>query len=157
LTVDLRGLTLFVVLTYVEWCVIALSRQYHDQLGRTASVLAGVPPEDPERPARVALDLRWVWNKVKRRSRAFKAWVVGLPAIALFGLVPGFGGTLFQIMLLTWTFFCFACGVAGKTAYAWRSEGREGAPEPFFMRAAADLRDRTPLFRWWMPRLYFWA
>jgi hypothetical protein len=154
LTLDLRGLTLFVVLAYVEWVVIALSRQYHDQIGRMASVRAGIPPEDPDRPPRVAVDLRWVWMKIKRRGRAFKAWVAGLPAIALFGLIPGIGGALFQILLLSWTFFWFACGAAGKTAYAWRTEGKEGAADPFFLRATTTMQTANPLFRWWLPRLY---
>jgi hypothetical protein len=39
---------LFGTLTFAEGIVIALSREYHDQLGRRAAVLTQTEPEDPE-------------------------------------------------------------------------------------------------------------
>lgn len=153
-TVDLTGLTIIVVFAWVEWGVIALSRQFHDQIGRRACLEVGVPPEDEEATPRVKIDLRWVWNKGRRRWRAFKAWAIGLPAIVVWGLLPGIGGALVQIMLVGWTLFWFGCGAAAKTAYAWRSEGAPGAPEPFYLQLAAHMKERVPLFNWWLPRAY---
>ncbi len=154
LKIDVTGLTIIVVLAWVEWGVIALSRQFHDQIGRRASLAIGVPPEDEERHARVQVDLRWAWNKGRRRWRSFKAWAIGLPAIVVWGLIPGIGGVVVQVMLAGWTLFWFACGAAAKTAYAWRSEDAPGASEPFFLRLAIELKDRVPLFGWWAPRAY---
>jgi hypothetical protein len=158
LTVDMTGLAggvgLFVALSYVEWCVIALSRQYHDAISREASLAVGVPPEDPPIVPRVAIDLRWVINKGKRRWRSFKAWLGGLPPLLVFALIPWAGDFMFRVLLLAWTAFWIACGVSAKTAYAWRSESEPSAGEPYYLRTASRMTTDVPLFRWWLPRLY---
>lgn len=154
LTVGFGHAGLLVVIAYVEWCVIALSRQHHDAIGRAASVAVGVPPEDPPTVPHVAIDLRWAINKGKRRWRSFKAWSAGLPPLVVFAIIPGIGGVLVQTLLAGWTVFWFASGAAAKTAYAWRSENDAGASEPFFLRTAARLNEDTPVFRGWLPRLY---
>ncbi len=154
LTVDAGGVGILVALAYVEWCVIALSRQHHDAIGRDASLAVGVPPEDPARVPRIALDFRWMINKGKRRWRAFKAWLGGVPPIALFAVLPWFGNVAFQVILAAWTIFWIACGTSAKTAYSWRSEGDSSAVEPFFLKSAGRFSEQVPLLRWWLPRLY---
>ncbi|HEU4532534.1 MAG TPA: hypothetical protein VFS00_00405, partial [Polyangiaceae bacterium] len=63
------------------WCVVALSRDYHDAIGREASLRLGLPPEDPPVSPRVRLNVPWVKTRVKRRIRGFLLFTLGVPPL----------------------------------------------------------------------------
>jgi hypothetical protein len=146
--------SLLATVAVVEWLVTWLSRQYHDQLGRAASLLIGCPPEDPPLEPRVSLDLGWAYRKGARRLRGLRVWVVGIPGLALLQVVPTIGAVLYAVALFTWTAYWMSVFATAKTRYAWRTEGAEAAPEPWFARGPARFVAEVPGFRWWLPRLY---
>ncbi len=144
----------YATLGAVEWMVVALSRQYHDQLSRKASLLSGAPPEDPEATPRIKLDVRWMGRKLKRKLRGLVVVSAGLPAVAIASLVPFAGKFLYPLLALSWTLYWIGVFTASKSAYAWRSEGAPFAPEPWFLRAAERATKQTFIGRLGLPRLY---
>lgn len=134
---------LFGTLTLVEGVVIALPREHHDQVGRDAALLAGTEPEDPEAAPRVRLDLRWLWNKVKRKVRGFRTFASGLPVMAVVLVVPVVGSYAYGAVTFVWSLYWLAVFAGAKSAKAWR----ETPPprEPLFIVA---LR-RIPVLRWY--------
>ena len=151
---------LYATLSVTEWLVVALSRQYGDQVSRAAAVLAGVPPEDDLAPPRVRIDLRWMWRKLKRRLRGTKVFVSGLPLLWFAVLVPAFGSALHVAAVLAWGAYWTVVSAAAKTAHGWTdaagvmrdAPGREPPPDPWFIRGF-DRLTQTPIGRWWLPRL----
>jgi hypothetical protein len=144
----------YATLGAVEWTVVALSRQYHDQLSRKASLLSGAPPEDPEATPRIKLDVRWMGRKLKRKLRGLIVVSAGLPAVAVASLVPFAGKFLYPLLALSWTIYWVGVFTASKSAYAWRSEGAPFAPEPWFLRVADRATKQTFIGRLGLPRLY---
>jgi hypothetical protein len=133
----------FGTLTLVEWLVIVLSREYHDQIGRRAALLTGVEPEDPDAKPRIRLNLRWLWTKTKRRMRGARVFIAGLPVIGLITFVPLAGPYLYATATFGWSMYWLAVFAGAKSAQAWHDETT--APEPFFLRAAA----RVPIVKWY--------
>jgi hypothetical protein len=138
----------------VEWIVVALSRDYHDQLGRRASLLSGAPPEDPEQTPRVRIDIRWLGRKLKRKLRGMMVIGVGLPAVLVVSLIPIAGKYLYPLLAFTWTTYWIGVFTASKSSFAWRTEGAVDAPEPWFLRAATRVTKDTFLGRFGLARLY---
>lgn len=134
---------LFGVLTLVEAIVIALSRDYHDQIGRHAALLRGIPPEDPDVRPRVRLDLRWLWRRLKRKVRGVRVFVVGLPVLGIVSLVPVIGSPLYGALAFVWGLYWLAVFAGAKSALAWSDEFT--APDPWFLRAVL----RVPVLRWY--------
>ncbi|MBI5498165.1 MAG: hypothetical protein HY904_24395 [Deltaproteobacteria bacterium] len=143
--------TLYTTLCVVEWIVIALSRDFHDELSARASLLVGVPPEDsPEQP-RVRLNLGWCFRKLKRRVQGMFIFAAGLPLLAVLLLVPELGDGLYSVAAAGWGFYWLATFTVGKTAYAWA----EPSPrDPWFFRAWERTQAGTALLRWWLPNLF---
>jgi hypothetical protein len=135
---------LFGTLALVEGIVIALSREYHDQIGRRAALLSDLPPEDPESTPRVRLNLRWVWTRLKRKLRGLKAFVAGLPVFGLVALVPRAGPYLYAGISFVWSSYWLAVFAGAKSARAWHDEST--ASDPYFLRAAG----RVPILRWYV-------
>ncbi len=138
----------------IEWIVVALSRDYHDQLGREASLRSGAPPEDPERRPRVRLDLAWLRRKLFRKARGFVVIAIGLPIVYLASLTPFAGKVLSPLLGVAWTTYWIGVFTAGRTGFAWRTEGAPGARDPWFMRFADRATQGTLLGRLGLPRLY---
>ncbi len=136
---------LFASLTIAESVVIALSREYHDQIGRSAALLTGTPPEDPEAAPRVRLDLRWVWRKLKRKVRGLRVFVVGLPVLGVVALAPWVGSYVYAVLVAAWSAYWGVVFAGAKSALAWTDEAT--APEPFFLRAVR----RVPVLKWYVP------
>ncbi|NUO49073.1 MAG: hypothetical protein HOV80_09480, partial [Polyangiaceae bacterium] len=134
---------LYGALTVVESLVITLSREYHDQIGRRAALLAGVVPEDPEATPRIRLNLRWLWTKTKRRMRGGRVFIAGLPVIGLVALVPVVGSYLYATAAFVWSMYWLAVFAGAKSAQAWHDETT--AAEPFFLRTAL----RVPVIKWY--------
>ncbi len=134
---------LFFTLTLVEGLVIVLSREFHDQIGRRAALLRGIPPEDPETRPRVRLNVRWMWTKIKRKLRGARVFAAGLPLIALLGLVPVAGSYLYTAVAFSWSVYWLTVFAGAKSALAWHDEHTVG--DPFFLRAAS----RVPVLKWY--------
>ena len=133
----------------VEWFVVALSRDFHDELSRTASRLVGVPPEDEaQRPARVRLDPGWVWRKVKRRRHGAVVFALGYPLLSLLLLVPRVGDALHAGAAAAWGAYWLCVFTLGKTAFAWTDEA---PPDPWFLRLCSAAQREIPLLRRWLP------
>jgi hypothetical protein len=155
--VALRSGVVYLYLVYgatslVEWLVIALSRDFHDQIGRRAAELSGVPPEDPPLRPRVRVNLRWMWTKVKRRVRGLKVFAFGFPMFAAGSLIPSPWRLASGVVATAWGVYWLSVFVGAKSARAWRDEG--SAPDPWFLRAYDALVAKSRLFRWWLPRWY---
>lgn len=140
------------VISGASGVVVALSRRYDDWLSFGASRLAAVAPEDPSAPTpRVALDPKWLYKKLRRRIRGYVVFAAGVPALALFQLVPTIGEWLFHGALTGWAWYWLGVFTASKTAHAWADEGR--APAPLVIR---ELNERLPR-RWFIAPLRAYA
>jgi hypothetical protein len=120
----------------VEWLVIAFSREHHEQITRAVTERFALPPEDPLATARIRLDLRWLWRRVRRWARGLKAIVGVLPVVLALSLLLsplGLGNRVSGALLLTWSFYWGAVIACSKTAYAWRTEGDAAAAEPRYV------------------------
>lgn len=148
-------LLVYTTLATVEWIVIALGRQFHDQISRGATLAVALVPEDPERVPRVAIDVPWLKKRVRRYFRGLIAFGAGVPAIVLGSLLPWVGGSLASVMITLWSTYWVGVLTAGKSALAWRTEGDPRAPDPFVFRAGDEMTTRVPLLRLGLPRLYF--
>jgi hypothetical protein len=142
---------LYGVLCVVEWVVIALSRDFHDEISRVASLAVGVPPEDPPLQPRVRVDLRWGWRKLKRRIHGALIFILGLPMLALALLVPVAGDVLYSLAVAGWGFYWVCVFTVGRTAFAWVDQDPR---EPWFLALWTALQARTSLLRWWLPRVF---
>jgi hypothetical protein len=144
--------SIYASLCALEWILISLTHDYDDQTGRRAALAIGVAPEDPERPPRVRLDLRWVGKRIKRRLRGYRAYIFGVPVISLVSFAPVIGPALYAFALGCWTFYWFTVITASKSAAAWTEEGR--APDPWYMRLWDAATASFFALRWWLPRVY---
>lgn len=144
--------SVYSTLCMVEWCVIALTRDYDDQISRRASLLLGLTPEDPERAPRVRFDFKWLKKKILRRFRGYRVYLVAMPAAALLMLIPLVGTRLYSMLIALWSLYWTVVYTAAKSAAAWRDE--EHAPDPWFIAGWMWLATRVPGFRWTLPRAY---
>lgn len=140
------------VISGASGVVVALSRRYDDWLSFGASRLASIAPEDASAKApRIALDLRWLTKKVRRRIRGYIVFGAGVPALALLELVPSIGTWLFHGALTCWAWYWLGVFTASKSGHAWADEGRAPAP-----RVIRELNERLPA-RWWTAPLRGYA
>lgn len=133
----------FALFAAVEWCVIALSREHHEQLTRRMSLVIGMPPEDDLRAPRVRLDLRWIGRRIRRWGRGVKALLALSPAIAIVSVpVSLFVGDDLGVsaVVAVWGVYWAMVLACAKSAHAWRTEGAEDAPKPWFVRLLGKVR-----------------
>lgn len=130
------GAALLSSLHVAQWMVIALSRDFHTELSREASVLMGLPLEDEPLVPRVRLNFRWMRNKLKRRWRAFLVFALGAPVLWLCKwLLPG-GELIAPTLVALWGTWWFVVFTAGKSALAWNEQTPD---KPWFLRAWGTL------------------
>jgi hypothetical protein len=151
-----RWAALFTALQIAQWIVIALSRDYHDAIGRDLSLRSGVPPEDEPLTPRIRLDMPWLRKKMQRRWRAFFVVSMGMPLLWAIRWMPLFGAFVFSVLFTVWGGWWFVVFTASKSARAW--EVPTPRP-PWFLRALEWLSERVPLFRSGPVRTYreLWA
>ncbi len=138
------ALSLYATLVVTQWCVIALSRQFHDELSMRLARAVGVEPdEDMERP-RLTIDPHWVFESFQRRVQAAIVLVTtALPPLLLVGaIVVGparwldrhdDGALRFAAVAAQWTLaqlpnalvlaasaYWFAVLAVGRSGHAWR-------------------------------------
>ncbi len=169
LTVYRRKLALFFAELYaalliVQGIVLALSRDFHDVITRTACVTVGAPPENAPAVPRVRVNFPWMKKKLRRRLRGLVLFAIGLPIlgalavltalpfVTLDGPVPTWvrHGT-YVALTAVWGAYWVAVFAGASTELAWRDER---ARYPWFARAARGLVEHVPGFRWFAPRLY---
>jgi hypothetical protein len=151
------------------WCVVALSRDYHDAIGREASLRLNLPPEDPPVTPRVRLNVDWVKTRIKRRFRGFLLFTLGAPplwTLSFFVVLPLMGinhlwevfdtsavvSRLYGLLAAAWGGYWLVVFTAAKTQLAWVNE--HNAPEPWFLRLWGSLTQRLPGAVAWLPRGY---
>ena len=138
-------LALLAFLSAAEGVVVFLSRRWDDWLSFHASRLAAIRPEDeaPKDP-RLAIDLAWLYRKMKRRIRGYIVFAAGIPALLPLLLVPWAGEALFTIALTFWGWYWLGVFTAAKSAHAWADEERALAPAP--IRALAERVSPSAVF-----------
>lgn len=151
------------------WCVVALSRDYHDAIGREASLRLNLPPEDPPVSPRVRLNVDWVKTRIKRRFRGFLLFTLGAPplwTLSFFVVLPLMGinhvwevfdtsavvSRLYGLLAAAWGGYWLVVFTAAKTQLAWVNEHK--APEPWFLRLWGSFTERLPSAVAWLPRGY---
>lgn len=140
--------------TLLEGIVVALSRRWDDWLSFHASRLAGIRPEEPTpRPPKVALDVKWLYRKLRRRLRGYVVFAAGVPVLLVLRLVPSAGPWLFGAALTAWGWYWLAIFTAAKSAHAWADDGV--APPPLVIRTFHDGVRRIPPLRWYA-RFWGW-
>jgi hypothetical protein len=152
----IRWAALFTALQIAQWIVIALSRDFHDAIGRDLSLRSGVPPEDEPLTPRIRLNLPWLRKKMQRRWRAFFVLSMGMPLLWAIRWMPVFGAAVFSVLLSVWGGWWFVVFTASKSARAW--EVPTPRP-PWFLRGLDWLSERVPLLRSGPVRTYrdLWA
>jgi hypothetical protein len=144
------------LLSVVEGIIVFFSRRWDDWLSFFISGLAGIRPEMAEPPVRkLALDLKWLRKKLRRRIRGYIIFGSGMPLLYLLRLVPMAGDWLFAIAVTLWAWYWGGVFTASKSAHAWADDGV--APSPLVVR-----RFNAPFasgWWWWPMRVYgrIWA
>jgi hypothetical protein len=122
------------LLSVVEGIIVFFSRRWDDWLSFYLSGLAGIRPELAEPPVRkLALDLKWLRKKLRRRIRGYIIFGSGMPLLYLLRLVPVAGGWLFAIAVTLWAWYWGGVFTASKSAHAWADDG--AAPPPLVVRS----------------------
>src|SRR5690606_26040457 len=107
--------------------------RYDDWLGFGISALASIAPEDEQRKTpKIAVDLKWLWKKLKERVRQSIAFAAGLPAIALLEPLPTVGPLLFKVATVAWGWYWLGVFTAAKSDHSLADEAT--APSPFVIR-----------------------
>lgn len=124
-------------LSIVQALVVFVSRRWDDHLSLYVSRIAGIVPDDPtpKAPA-LALDLPWLFRKVKRRFRGHVVFLIGLPLLTPLYLVPTVGDALFTAMATGWGLYWVGVFAASKSGHAWADEERASLPAPLRIYAA---------------------
>jgi hypothetical protein len=148
------GLVAF--LSIMEGIVVFFSRRWDDWISFHGARLACIKPEDetPKTP-KIALDLPWLYRKMKRRLRGYRVFVAGIPALLPLRAVPVVGVWLFAAGLTAWGWYWFGVFAAAKSAHAWADESAARPPLPI-----RSLNERVSKGWWRAPlRLYgrLWA
>lgn len=131
------GLVAF--LSGAEAVVVFLSRRYDDWLSFHASRLARIRAEDDApKERKIALDLPWLYRKLKRRIRGYVVFAAGVPAFLPLRLIPVAGTLAFSIALTLWAWYWLGVFTAAKSAHAWADEATAPSPRPIRM-----LNDRV--------------
>ncbi|MBI1944279.1 MAG: hypothetical protein HYS27_01215 [Deltaproteobacteria bacterium] len=82
------ALTLYATVVVTQWIVIAISRQFHDEISMRLARAAGVEPDEIVERPRLSLDLGWVFEGFQRRVQAALVLAVSAaPAVLLLGAI----------------------------------------------------------------------
>jgi hypothetical protein len=143
---------LYGALCAAQWIVVALSREHHDAIGADAARLTCVPPEDaPARP-RIRLNFAWIRKTARRKAHGALLFAAGAFGLGVLAPIPVVGPGLYAAGTTLWGAYWLAVFVGAKSMQAWKYE--HTAPPPSFLARWERLTERTPGFRFWLPRLY---
>lgn len=147
-----RLAVLYSALLTAQWVMLALGREFHRPLGRALSALAHVEPEDPDVPPRVRVEWRWLKKKLKQRVYGLLVLLPGFAAfVPIFLLTKALGldDYVMPPLMAGWSFYWFCCFTAGRSDLAWKDAA---TALPFPWRWWQARTERTPGFRWFLPR-----
>jgi hypothetical protein len=149
-------IALFAAMQIAQWVVIALSRDYHDAIGRDVSLLTALEPEDPPLTPRIRVDPQWLRKRLRRYIRGMVVVMAGMPVLYGFTAPFPFSKTLMAVLVPLWSGYWVVVFTVAKSAHAWKNSA---AGEPWFLRAWNWLTTRVPGFRWRFLQRYglFWA
>jgi hypothetical protein len=149
-------LSLLALMQIAQWVVIALSRDYHDAIGRDVSLLTAIEPEDKPLTPRPRVDTKWLRTRVQRYIRGMLVLLAGLPVIYAFTAPLPHTDTLMSVLVPLWSGYWVVVFTTAKSARAWADST---AGEPWFLRGWNWLTTRVPGFRWRFLQRYglFWA
>lgn len=155
-----RGLLLwagiYTAVHLLQTAVIGLSRDFHTEVSREASLRVGLSPEDPPLRPRIRVNWKWIRRRLARRVRTAMLFAMVTPLIyPLLGFLPG-GSRLFPVVMAGWGFYWWMVFAAAKSARAWEDESTAGPP--WFVRVAGRAISTVPPLRWlglaWLARLW---
>ena len=138
-------------LSVAEGVVVFFSRRWDDHLSFHAARLAAIRPEDDApKDVKLAVDLKWLHRKLKRRIRGYVLFASGMPLLLALRLLPLLGDAAFALLSAAWGYYWLGVFTAAKSAHAWRAP--EAATSPAPIRA---FNRRAPTHRLFAPvRLY---
>ena len=122
-------LTLFAFLSAIEGIIVLFSRRWDDWLSFHASRLAKIRPEEgTPRTPKLALDLKWLYRKARRRFRGYVVFSAGLPVLLPLRLIPTAGSWMFTVAATLWGWYWLGVFTAAKSAHAWADESTALSP-----------------------------
>ncbi len=149
-------LQLVAIVSAAEFVLVALSRRWDDWVSFHASRLAAIRPEEEfPKPPKIALDVRWLYRKLKRRIRGYIVFASGIPALVPLRLLPTVGPWLFTLAVTLWGWYWLGVFTAAKSAHAWVDEETALPPAPI-----RSLNHHVPDHAWLRPLRWYgrtWA
>lgn len=139
-------------LVTAQWITLAFGREFHRPIGRALSDVAGIAPEDSDAPPRVRVDWKWLKKKGRQRLRGVLVLLPGFVAfvpILLVTLPFDLNNVVMPPLMAGWSFYWWCVFTAGRSDRAWRHEPTT-LPTP--VRWWLARTERTPGFRWFLPR-----
>src|SRR5262245_28617712 len=112
--------------------ILALSRDFHDQLSRDLSLLVNVAPEDPPMRPKVRLDIPWLRRKTKRRVRFFIGFLPGAILINIVARLVPPHRMVTTVLTALWAAYWWMVMTAGQSARAWTPP--ETTQMPWYLR-----------------------
>jgi hypothetical protein len=145
---------LVATLSVIEWILVWIGREHHDQIAYETAVLTGVPGEPLPAPPRLRFDIAWLKIKGWRALRLLLFFSLAAPVVGLVGMVPRVGGALAVVVEAAWASYWACVFAIANTFLVWEHVDH-GDRAPWFMRVLAAA-GRVPVLG--LPfRLYAWA
>jgi hypothetical protein len=119
------------LLSVAEGFIVFFSRRWDDWMSFHVSQLGGIRPEMPTPPVpKVAFDIKWLKNKLRRRIRGYVIFASGMPLLYLLKMIPVAGTWIFSAAITVWAWYWMGVFTASKNAHAWADDGVAGSPHP---------------------------
>ena len=132
---------LIATLSILEWILVWIGREHHDQISFEMAGLSGVPGEALAGPPRLHMDVEWLKVKGWRALRLLIFLALVSPVAWLVGRIPYLGGPLGVVVEAAWAVY-WACVFAVANSFlVWDSPASE---RPWFMRTLERVT-RVPL------------
>jgi hypothetical protein len=128
-----RAVKVLAALGAIEWILVWIGREHHDQIAYDASVLTGVPGEALPRPPTLRLDFGWLWMKLWRAVRFLIFLALDAPVVWLVQRIPFVGGELAVVVEVVWAVYWASVFAIANTFLAW--EPAEPGAAPWFIRS----------------------
>ena len=121
-------------LSVLEWILIWIGREHHDQIAYDLARFTGAPAEALPGPPRLRLDLGWVKMKGWRALRFLIFVALGSPAAWVVGFVPAVGPALAVVVEVGWLAYWASVFGIGNSFLVWERPLQPGEA-PWFIRA----------------------
>jgi len=128
---------LIATLSVIEWILVWIGREHHDQIAYETSVLTGVPGEALAKPPRLRFDFGWLKMKTWRTLRLALFFALAVPFAWAAGMIPYVGASLAVAIEGAWAAYWACVFAIGNTFLVWQVP--VGHSAPWFMRALLRL------------------